>query len=109
MESRFEDIPSRIFLDSSVLQALQTYGEFLYDHHELSPNDRIHRDPLGVVKLEALRWIMQIVERAPFEFALSDNSFVEVERRGDPGYLQWAYDVLDHWHACLEESEEPRA
>lgn len=108
MESRFEDIPTRIFLDSSVLQALQTYGEFIYENLEPSPNDRIHRDPLGVAKLKALRWIMQVAERAPFEFALSDNSFVEVERRGDPCYLQWAYDVLDHWHACLEASREPQ-
>ena len=108
MGSRFEDIPSRIFLDSSVLQALQTYDEYIYENAELSPADRIHRDPQGVAKLEALRWIMQIPERAPFEFALSDYSFVEVERRGDPRYLQWAYDVLDHWHACLEGLREPQ-
>jgi hypothetical protein len=108
MGSRFEDIPSRIFLDSSVLQALQTYGEFIYENLELSPADRIHRDPMGAAKLEALRCIMQVAERAPFEFALSDNSFVEVARRGDPRYLQWAYDVLDHWQACLEVAGEPQ-
>lgn len=51
---------------------------------------------------------MQIAERAPFEFALSDNSFAEVHAKGDSGYLQWAYDVLDHWLTCLEESGEPR-
>lgn len=49
MGSRFEDIPRRIFLDSSALQALQTYGEFIYENVELSPNDRIHRDPLAHV------------------------------------------------------------
>jgi hypothetical protein len=106
MGSRYEDIPQRIFLDSSALQALQTYGEFIYENVELSPNDRIHRDSLGVAKLEALRWIMQVAERAPFQFALSDNSFAEVEPRGDWRYLCWAYDVLDHWHACLEGSGE---
>ena len=104
----FVDIPHRIFLDSSTLQTLQTYGGFLYENQSLSQDDRIHRDPKGVVKLEALRFIMQIAERAPFEFALSENSFVEVQRRGDAGYLQWAYDVLDHWLACLAESEKPR-
>ena len=108
MGSRFEDIPSRIFLDSSALQVLQTYGEFIYENVELSPNDRIHRDPLGIAKLEALRWIMQVTERAPFEFAFSDNSFAEVERRGNLDYLRWAYDVLDHWNACLEASGEPQ-
>ena len=109
MTSRFEDIPRRVFLDSSILQTLRDYGGFLYEYESLSPLDRINRDPKGVAKLEALRFIMHIAERAPFEFALSRNSFVEVERSNDPRYLQWAYDVLDHWLSCLEESGEPRA
>lgn len=108
VSSKFEDIPRRIFLDSSTLQALQTYGGYLYENEPLSPEDSIQGDPRGVVKLEALRFIMQVAERAPFQFALSKSSFIEVQRRGDAGYLQWAYDVLDHWLACLAESEEPR-
>jgi hypothetical protein len=107
MDARFEDIPQRIFLDSSSLQSLQTYGEFMYDNIDLEPTARILRDPQGAAKLEALRWIMQVAERAPFEFALSENSFREVRLRGDAGYLQWAYDVLDHWNACLEASGPP--
>jgi hypothetical protein len=108
MNSKFEDIPRRIFLDSSTLQTLQDYGGFLYENEPLVVTDPIHRDPKGVAKLGALRQIMQIAERAPFEFALSDNSFAEVHAKGDLRYLQWAYDVLDHWLACLEESGEPR-
>src|SRR5271157_5915745 len=96
VSSRFKDIPQRIFLDSSALQTLQTYGGFLYESEPLSPRDRIYRDPKGVAKLENLRWIMQVAERAPFQFALSRNSFIEVQRRGDTDYLKWAYDVLDH-------------
>ena len=38
-----------------------------------------------------------------------NEQLIEVQRRGDIGYLPWAYDVLDHWRACLEESEKPRA
>ena len=38
---------------------------------------------------------------------LSENSFREVEARNDAQYLQWAYDVLDHWLTCLEESSQP--
>lgn len=108
MKSRFEDIPRRIFLDSSILQTLQNYGWFLYENEPLSVHDPIHRDSLGTAKLEALRLIMQIAERAPFEFALSRNSFVEIIAKGDSEYLQWAYDVLDHWLSCLEQAGEPR-
>lgn len=107
VRSRFEDIPRRIFLDSSALQTLQTYGGFVYENEPLSPDDHILQDPKGAAKLDALRFIMQVAERAPFEFALSANSFVEVQRKGDSSYLQWAYDVLDHWLACLEESKKP--
>jgi len=107
VNSKFDDIPRRIFLDSSVLQALQDYGGFLYENEPLTVTDRIHRDPKGIAKLEALRLIMQVAERTPFEFAVSSNSFVEVQRKGDPRYLQWAYEVLDHWLACLEESGRP--
>ena len=105
MHRGFEDMPRRIFLDSSALQALQSYGGFLYENEPLLADDRIHRDSKGVAKLDALRWIMLVAERAPFEFALSVNSFSEVKRRGDPGYLRWAYDVLDHWLACSEMSQ----
>lgn len=108
MSLQFEDMPRRIFLDSSTLQTLLDYGGFLYENEPLNVTDPIYRDAKGIVKLEALRLIMQIAERAPFEFALSGNSFAEVHARRDSGYLQWAYDVLDHWLTCLEESGEPR-
>ncbi len=107
MNSKFEEIPHRSFLDSSALQTLQDYGGFLYENEALAVTDRIQHDPKGAAKLEALRLIMQVAERAPFEFALSANSFVEVNGKGDCRYVQWAYDVLDHWLACLEESGEP--
>ena len=96
MNSKLEDIPRRIFLDSSTLQALQTYGGFLYENEPLLGEACSRRDAKGVLKLEALRFIMQVAERAPFEFALSKYSFVEVHGKGDSQYLQWAYDVLEH-------------
>jgi hypothetical protein len=100
----FDDFPTRIFLDSSMLQTLENYGAFLYEKEDIAPTDRLHKNPLGVKNLEALRSIMQIAQRAPFEFALSHNSFQEVRAKADPRYLQWAFDVLDHWETCLEEA-----
>ena len=105
--STFEEMPQRIFLDSSVLQALHRYGEFIYDGGALAASDRVLRDSFGLQKLEALSAIMKVGERAPFEFALSQNSFREVGAASDRAYLQWAYAVLDHWRSCLEESGVP--
>jgi hypothetical protein len=107
LSAAFDDIPRRIFLDSSALQALQSYGGFICENAALDAAARIHRDPTGVDKLTSLRCIMEVAQRAPFQFALSHNSFLEVTRRGDARYLQWAYDVLDHWRACLEEAPSP--
>ena len=101
MINDFRNIPQRIFLDSSVLQTLQDYGAFIYDNESLAAADRIYRDPAGIVKLEALRYLMQVAQRAPFQFALSENSFVEVARKKDDRYLGWAYEILDHWLATL--------
>ena len=99
-EAAFEALPRRIFLDSSTLQALQDYGEFVYDNVEPGPADRIYRVPGGYEELEALRAICFVGQRALFEFALSDHSFEEVTAKGDRSYLQWAYEMLGYWEGC---------
>ncbi|MFP5422997.1 MAG: hypothetical protein ACLGID_16255 [Gammaproteobacteria bacterium] len=101
------EFPQRIFLDSSVLQTMLRYDEYLYDGGSINANDQIHRDPSGIVKLESLKAIVEVGDRAPFQLALSRNSFAEVSRSGISAYLRWAYDVLDHWNICLEESGPP--
>src|SRR5438874_12854271 len=101
----FEQLPRRIFLDSSTLQTLQNYGEFILENVKVPQTDRIWSIPNGIQNLDALRNIFFVNQRAGFEFALSDNSLLEVSEKKDAHYLQWAYDVLDHWLACLEEAE----
>jgi hypothetical protein len=101
------DFPQRIFLDSSSLQTMLNYGGYLYENEEIGMCDPIRKDSLGIAKLEAFQKVMLIAERAPFEFALSGNSFKEVQRAKDSAYLRWAYDVLDHWNVCLEENGPP--
>jgi len=99
-----QDIPRRVFLDSSVLQALHEYASFVYENRELSANARILNTPNGHHHLKALRSIMQADSRAQFEFALSGNSLTEVAGKRDQSYLQWAVMVLERWEQCLEDS-----
>jgi hypothetical protein len=104
--SAFEDLPRRIFLDSSSLQALLDYGTFVWEDESIPESDRIHRHRHLLRNVEALSLIFRINERAGWQFALSAKSLEEVKAKGDARYLRWAYDVLDHWLVCLEESGE---
>lgn len=99
--------PSRIFLDTSVLQTIQDYGPFVFEGEPIPPGDRIHKIPEGREQLEALQHLFQIVDRGPFEFALSEGSLKEVDAKRDSGFLRWAHDVLDHWSVCTEENGLP--
>lgn len=107
MSTLEQDFPRRVFLDSSCLQNIQAYGEFIFDGAALQERARIHRVPHGVEDLEALRVIFAIGQRAPFELALSEGSFSEVTAKGDPSYLDWANEVLAYWHQCLDSSGLP--
>jgi hypothetical protein len=102
--SAFYRLPRRIFLDSNVLQNLLNYGGFIFEGEALPERAKVLEDRSGLDKLEALRAIMFVNQRAGFEFALSERSLAEVRASGDHRYLQWAYDVLDHWQACIEEA-----
>ncbi len=105
----FEALPCRIFLDSNILQILQDYGAYVWDNDKDSIFGRITKMRNGVENLESLRRIFLLNERANFEFALSSNSMKEVQASGDFRYLQWAYDVLDRWMACIREYNRSRA
>jgi hypothetical protein len=102
-----EPIPGRIFLDSSTLQTLQDYGEYIYDGGEIPQENRIWSIPNGFENVDALRNIMFVGNRGALQLALSDNSLKEVADRGKPDYVQWAYEMLDYWEGCLAAYEDP--
>lgn len=109
MSGDFESLPKRIFVDSSTLQALQDYGEFVYENVEPLPHDRIYSIPHGYEELDALRAIFFVGKRASFELALSRQSFQEVTAKNDHDYLRWAGEVLAYWKGCLAAYEEGQA
>lgn len=49
---------------------------------------------------------MFVGSRASFELVLSNHSLKEVEQRKNPGYLQWAFDVVAYWREILVAYEE---
>ena len=103
-----ERIPGRVFLDSSVLQTLQDYGEFIYDGGEIAEDDRIRSIPRGLENLEALRQVMLVGSRGSLQLALSRSSMEEVMDRGSYEYLQWASEMLEYcegWLAAYEGSD----
>lgn len=100
-EMSIEQIPGRVFLDSSTLQALQDFGEYIYDGGEIAQENKIWSIPNGFKNLEALRQIMLVGSRGSLQLVLSRNSFKEVLDRGSGNYLQWALEMLDYWEGCL--------
>jgi hypothetical protein len=102
----FEDLPRRLFLDSSTLQRLESYGEYIYDGGSIEEHDRIWSIPCGFDNIEALRQIMFVGQRACFELVLSTNSFREVEDSGRVSYLSRAYEVLGYWQGLLRNYAE---
>jgi hypothetical protein len=88
-------IPGRVFLDTSVLQTLHTYGSFIYDSDDIAPNDRIWTMPDGFANLEALRDAVRVWGRGmQFHLALSRASMQEVADRRHLGFLQWADEMM---------------
>ena len=101
-----DQIPGRVFLDSSTLQTLQDYGEFIYDGGEVAPENRIWSIPDGFKNVEALRQIMLVGSRGSLQLALSRNSLQEVLDRDRHDYLQWALEMLQYWEGCLATYED---
>ncbi len=97
----FEGLPRRVFLDSSTLQTMHRYGEFIFENIEPPSTDRIYQVPAGIEDLDSLRAICFVNKRGAIELAISGHSFDEVAAKGDSSYVQWAYDILGYWQGCL--------
>ncbi len=101
MGKGIDNLPWRLFVDSSTLQTLHRYGEFVYDGGDIASDDPIWTIPKAFENVEALRKIMFVGQRAQFEFVLSQGSLNEVSDKGDSEYLAWAFEVLNYWNGIL--------
>ena len=98
---QFSKLPKRLFLDSSTLQAMHSYGEFIYDGGDIAPWDRLWAVTNGPENIRALREIMFVGKRATYELVLSSHSLEEVAQRRSAAYLQWAFDIVEYWESLL--------
>jgi hypothetical protein len=101
MQRQRGTIPGRVFLDTSLLQALHTYGSFIYDGDDLEPDARIRAARDGVANLEGLRDAVRVWGgHGHFQLALSNASLREVLDRQHVDFLQWANEMMaytDDW------------
>lgn len=93
----FASLPTRTYLDTSVLQQLFDFGGLLWEDEPFDPTPRASKVSTLQDDLEALRRIFEVNDRAHFEFVVTAASLAEVQGRGDPRYTQWVRDVEDTW------------
>lgn len=103
-------LPRRIFLDTNILQYLQDFGEFIFDHYQenddylISPRGK--EVPMGTTiykEIEALRFLLLGIDRTNVEFAISENTFDEVQKKQDTNYRRWFFEMWDYWQNILRE------
>lgn len=93
----FTGLPTRLYLDTGVLQRLWDFGGVVWEDEPFEPSARAARVPHLADDLEALRRIFEVNDRAGFEFVVTEASLREVEARGQAGYTRWVRDVEDTW------------
>ncbi|GEM_PF-2321062 len=114
--TQFNTIPKRIFLDTNILQYLQDFGEYIFDHYRenknyflISKHRIVKRETRLFSEIEALHDCFIGIERTSFEFALSPTIYQEVSEKGDIRFIEWFYDVWDHWMTVVSEYENGKA
>jgi hypothetical protein len=98
----FDALPRRIFLDTSTLQAILRYGEFIWENVAPEPGDRAHAIAL-LPDLNALRCIFQVDQRAGFDIVVSESTYSDAAAKGERRYSAYAAEVRAHWLTRIEE------
>jgi hypothetical protein len=93
-------IPTPVFLDTSVLQAVSDHGEFVFENVDPPADARIRQVPGGLGELDALRRIFLANQRNALPMAISQHSLAEVADRRKASYLSWAFEVHE-WSQWL--------
>lgn len=99
-EDRGLDLPSRLLLDTCILNRLYNEGGYVFDGGSPISGNAPDSD------LEALRLIMAVNQRAAFQLLVS-LTVAEIANTQEPSvrnpHLSWVLEVLDHWLTMLDE------
>ena len=100
-----QGVPSRIFLDTCVVNFMLDYGEQIFDGTEppTRANERVIRD------IEALYNIMLVGNRAMWQLAISTHTYQEIvatrdnQRRNQ--LRNWFEDLWQYWRSVIHEND----
>ena len=102
---RYEKIPTRIFMDTNIIQYLGTYGEFIFENYF---EDDIFLDQRGeelspflINEINSLRILLLGIDRSPFHFAFSLNIYNEVQKKGDASLSSYFLDLYQYWQSIV--------
>ncbi len=105
----FEDLPGRIFLDTSVVNFILDHGEAIFDGVELRAgiSKRVRED------VTALEMMFKTGQRASWQLAVSPLTYREVVSTTDPvrrHYVErWFLEVWHYWLTFLKADETLRS
>jgi hypothetical protein len=110
LSADIKNIPQRIFLDTNVVQYIHDFGEYIFENHtdsndffENSRKKKIHKGTFLYNEIEALNIIFSAVERTPFDFAISEKVFHEINSGNNHNLNRYFYDLWDYWQTTIFE------
>lgn len=99
-------LPRRLYLDTSVLQTVHTFGDSIFDGLASDDTDVSPASPQLIEDIEALRRILTVNQRASFEFVVTAANLDEVAERRHPDFTQWVLDVESSWRLSQSGSRQ---
>lgn len=98
-------------LDTSIIQRMLTYGEFLYDGHMDEEEAKRRAKRHGVHELhemDSLRVIIRVMQRGSLPVAIAEWSVEEQLRSGDMDKADWVLQLYYRWKETEHDLEIDR-
>lgn len=103
VRTEVDKLPKRIFLDTSVVNKVVEFGEYLFDDYLAGSSLREYkrRPSEDQEDIDALHYLFQVYQRLCMPMCVSQTTLCELGRTMDSDkrnhLLQYAGEVIDHW------------